>query len=228
MAGRRVLLVGQDKVLERTLREQLLAHDDFKDVETALTAEEGVSVATSQRFDVLIILNEDFNNGARGFLASLRAQNCMWPALVLATSGAVAADYPETLGIIDVLVKPFRLQALFPRLRSLIRAFENSDDAVLTIGPYTFQPASKHLEREDGGEGIRLTEKEAAILKYLYRAGDSVVARDTLLHEVWGYNPAVTTHTLETHVYRLRQKIEDNPSEATILVTDAGGYRLVP
>ncbi len=226
MAGRRVLLVGQDTVLERTLREQLLAHDDFKDVETALTAEDAIKLATSQRFDVLLVLNEDVSGGVPGFLADLRAQNCMWPALVLASS--MEADYPDALGIVDLLLKPFRLQTLFPRLRSLIRAFENSDDAVLTIGPYTFQPASKHLEREHDGEVIRLTEKEAAILKYLYRAGDAVVARDVLLHEVWGYNPAVTTHTLETHVYRLRQKIEDNPSEATILVTDSGGYRLVP
>jgi DNA-binding response OmpR family regulator len=73
---------------------------------------------------------------------------------------------------------------------------------------------------------IRLTEKEASILKYLYRAGGKPVTRDVLLDEVWGYNSGVTTHTLETHVYRLRQKIEPNPSQATILLTESGGYRL--
>jgi DNA-binding response OmpR family regulator len=76
--------------------------------------------------------------------------------------------------------------------------------------------------------GVRLTEKETAILKYLYRAGPNTVGRDILLDEVWGYNAGVTTHTLETHVYRLRQKIEPEPSRATILVTEPGGYRLVP
>ena len=75
---------------------------------------------------------------------------------------------------------------------------------------------------------VRLTEKETAILKYLFRAGDKVVSRDTLLNEVWGYNAGVTTHTLETHVYRLRQKIETDPSNAEILVTEPGGYRLNP
>ena len=70
--------------------------------------------------------------------------------------------------------------------------------------------------------------KEAAIIKFLYRAGDSVVSRDTLLEEVWGYNSGVTTHTLETHVYRLRQKIEKDPANAQILITDSGGYRLNP
>jgi len=226
MAGRRVLLLGQDKVLQRTLQEQLLAQDDYKDVEVAQTKDEGCAVATSQRFDVMIVTHEDFAENAWAFLQDLRNQGCMWPVLLLTADAET--DYPQGLGVVDILVKPFRLHAIYPRLRSLIRAFENSDDAVLTIGPYTFQPASKHLEREFDGDVIRLTEKEAAILKYLYRAGDTIVPRDILLHEVWGYNPAVTTHTLETHVYRLRQKIEDNPSEAQILVTDAGGYRLVP
>jgi DNA-binding response OmpR family regulator len=74
---------------------------------------------------------------------------------------------------------------------------------------------------------IRLTEKEPNILKFLYRSNDGVVARDVLLHEVWGYNAGVTTHTLETHIYRLRQKIEPDPSNARLLITESGGYRLV-
>jgi DNA-binding response OmpR family regulator len=75
---------------------------------------------------------------------------------------------------------------------------------------------------------VRLTEKETAILKYLYRSGHKVVSRGVLLDEVWGYNAGVNTHTLETHIYRLRQKIERDPSHAEILITESGGYRLVP
>jgi DNA-binding response OmpR family regulator len=78
------------------------------------------------------------------------------------------------------------------------------------------------------GKKTRLTEKETAILRYLYRAGKTPVPRDQLLTEVWGYNSGVTTHTLETHIYRLRQKIEKDPSNATLLVTEGGGYKLVP
>jgi DNA-binding response OmpR family regulator len=104
---------------------------------------------------------------------------------------------------------------------------ELSDEAVLTIGPYTFRPSAKLLTDDGGRRKVRLTEKEAAILKFLYRAG-RVIGRDTLLGEVWGYNAAVTTHTLETHVYRLRQKIERDPTHAEILVTEPGGYRLLP
>ena len=90
------------------------------------------------------------------------------------------------------------------------------------LGPYTFKPAQKMLVDEEEKK-IRLTEKETNILKFLYRASEGVVARDILLHEVWGYNAGVTTHTLETHIYRLRQKIEPDPSNARLLVTESGG-----
>jgi len=106
-----------------------------------------------------------------------------------------------------------------------LRQHEQSEDAVFVLGPYTFKPAMKLLLTEDDRK-VRLTEKETNILKFLYRAGESVVPRDTLLHEVWGYNAGVTTHTLETHIYRLRQKIELDPSNVSLLVTESGGYRL--
>jgi len=116
---------------------------------------------------------------------------------------------------------------LLARMRAQLRQHEQSEDAIFSIGQYTFKPASKLLI-DDKGSKVRLTEKETSILKYLYRSGEKVVPRETLLLEVWGYNAGVTTHTLETHIYRLRQKIEKDPSNAEILVTEAGGYKLVP
>ena len=111
------------------------------------------------------------------------------------------------------------------RIHAHLRSHEQNEEAVYRVGPYTFRPSAKLLIDHQGNK-IRLTEKETNILKYLYRSGETV-GRETLLHEVWGYNPAVTTHTLETHIYRLRQKIERNPTEAQILITESGGYRLV-
>ena len=131
-------------------------------------------------------------------------------------------------GANDYVTKPFRLSVLLARLRAQLRQHEQSEDAVFTIGPYSFRPAQKLLLTEETNKKIRLTEKETSILKYLFRAGSRTVSRDTLLGEVWGYNAGVTTHTLETHVYRLRQKIEPDPSNAEILVTEPGGYKLVP
>ena len=142
-----------------------------------------------------------------------------------------ASDSDVVLGLDsganDYVTKPFKFAVLLARIRAQLRQHEQSEDAVFTIGPYTFKPASKMLVDEKGSR-IRLTEKEASILKYLYRAGEKVVTRDVLLHEVWGYNANVTTHTLETHIYRLRQKIEKDPSNAELLVTETGGYKLVP
>ena len=130
-------------------------------------------------------------------------------------------------GANDYVAKPFKFAVLLARIRAHLRQHEQTDDAVFSIGRYSFRPSAKLMVDEKGAK-VRLTEKETAILKYLYRAGDKSVSRDVLLHEVWGYNSGVTTHTLETHIYRLRQKIERDPSNAELLVTEAGGYKLVP
>ena len=131
-------------------------------------------------------------------------------------------------GANDYIAKPFRLNELLARVRAQLRVFDNSEDAVFEIGPYEFRPAAKLLVETTRNRKIRLTEKECAILKVLYRAGERPVARQVLLNEVWGYNAAVTTHTLETHIYRLRQKIEPDPAHVQLLVTEGGGYRLDP
>jgi DNA-binding response OmpR family regulator len=128
-------------------------------------------------------------------------------------------------GANDYIAKPFKFAVLLARVRAQLRTHEQSEDAVFTIGPYSFRPSLKTLT-DQAGKRVRLTEKETNILKYLYRAGEQVVTRDVLLQEVWGYNANVTTHTLETHIYRLRQKIEPDPGAAQLLVTESGGYRL--
>jgi DNA-binding response OmpR family regulator len=156
----------------------------------------------------------------------MRKQGVKSPILML-TGQATDADTILGLdaGANDYVTKPFKFPVLLARVRAQLRQHEQSEDAIFTLGPYTFKPSAKMLITEDEKK-IRLTEKETNILKFLYRSTEGVVPRDVLLHEVWGYNAGVTTHTLETHIYRLRQKIEPNPSKARLLVTEAGGYRL--
>ena len=96
----------------------------------------------------------------------------------------------------------------------------------MTVGKFVFHPSEKTLLEVKRKKTIRLTEKEVAILQYLFAANKRVVERDVLLNEVWGYNSGISTHTLETHIYRLRQKVEPNPSKPQFLITEEGGYLL--
>lgn len=227
-AGRRILIVDDDAALRQSLAEQLELNGEFAAVECD-TATEALKAAKTERFDAILLDIGLPDMDGRELCRRLRGDGLRVPIIMLTASDT---DADTVLGLDsgadDYVTKPFRLSVLLARLRAHLRQSEHSDDAILTIGPYSFRPGAKLLTDPGGKKKVRLTEKETAILKYLYRAGDRVIGRDTLLGEVWGYNAGVTTHTLETHVYRLRQKIERDPAAAEILVTEPGGYRLVP
>ncbi len=226
--AKRILLVDDDDNLRQTLAEQLALEGEFV-TDQAANAADGLAKAKAGRFDI-ILLDVGLPDGdGRQVCQAMRASGTTVPIIMLtAIDGETDTIKGLDSGANDYITKPFRLGELLARLRAHLRQHELSEDAILNIGPYVFKPAMKVLVDEVRKKKIRLTEKEAAILKYLYRAGAKAVGRDMLLGEVWGYNAGVTTHTLETHVYRLRQKIERDPSKAEILVTDQGGYRLVP
>jgi DNA-binding response OmpR family regulator len=228
MSGRKILVVDDDTALRQSLGEQLQLHGEFV-VAEADTAQKALEITKQQVFDTILLDVGLPDMDGRELCRLMRRNGVRTPILMLT---AADTDADQILGLDaganDYIAKPFRLSVLLARLRAQLRQHEASDDAVFKVGPYTFRPSVKMLVEANGRRKIRLTEKETAILKYLYRAGDRAIARETLLGEVWGYNAAVTTHTLETHVYRLRQKIEKEPSNAQILVTEPGGYRLVP
>lgn len=228
-ANRRILLVDDDSALRQALAEQLELEGEFAAVQ-AETAAAGHQLATTETFD-LILLDVGLPDGdGRDLCRRLRAGGVRTPIIML-TAQVGEEDTIDGLeaGANDYVTKPFKLGVLLARIRAHLRQHETSEDAVLTIGPYTFKPAAKLLlDTEKAGKKVRLTEKETGILKFLYRAQQRLVPRETLLAEVWGYNAGVTTHTLETHVYRLRQKIERDPSAARLLVTEPGGYKLIP
>jgi DNA-binding response OmpR family regulator len=231
MSGERpILIVDDDHALCTTLIAQLAVDGEFSAQEagTAAAAESRIAGAES-RFDALILDVGLPDGDGRDLCSRLRRQGIKVPIIML-TGSDEEADVVRGLdsGANDYIAKPFRMAELLARLRAQLRIFENSEDAVFTIGPYTFRPSAKQLTDPVRNRRIRLTEKEAAILKYLYRAGTKPVARQVLLNEVWGYNANVTTHTLETHIYRLRQKIEPDPSNSRLLLTEGGGYRLDP
>jgi DNA-binding response OmpR family regulator len=226
--GRRILIVDDDNALRHSLAEQLQLHEEFAVVEAA-SGGQALDVTKQQNFDAILLDIGLPDMDGRELCRLMRRSGVRAPVLMLTGADSDAdAILGLDSGANDYITKPFRLNVLLARLRAQLRQHELSEDAVFTIGPYTFRPSAKLLVDEYGRKKVRLTEKETAILKYLYRAGDRIIGRDTLLNEVWGYNAGVTTHTLETHVYRLRQKIERDPQKAEILVTEPGGYRLVP
>jgi DNA-binding response OmpR family regulator len=222
-----ILIVDDDADLREALAEQLEVGGEFSTVQAA-NGQNGVSQAQGKRPD-LVLLDVDLPDiDGREVCRRLRQSGVGAPIIMLTgqTSDTDTIAGLES-GANDYVAKPFKFAVLMARIRAQLRSHEQSEDAVFRLGPYEFRPAAKMLV-DERQKKIRLTEKETSILKYLYRAGEKPVPRDELLAEVWGYNAGVTTHTLETHVYRLRQKIEPDPANARLLLTEAGGYRLQP
>jgi DNA-binding response OmpR family regulator len=227
MNKRRILLVDDDAELRATLIDQLSHYREFDLVEAG-TAKDALMRTRESHVDLMLLDVGLPDMDGREAVKILRGEGFKSPIVMLTGQDS---DSDEILGLEsganDYVTKPFRFSVLLARMRAALRQHDQSEDVVFTIGPYSFQPAAKLLEAPDGGK-VRLTDKETNILKYLYRQGPKTISREILLKEVWGYNNRVTTHTLETHIYRLRQKIERDPSNARLLVTEEGGYRLVP
>jgi DNA-binding response OmpR family regulator len=227
-ATRPILIVEDDDPFRQILVDHLSAQDEFHPVGAATLNEAAQQLGDADaRFDAVILDVSLPDGDGRDFCAQMRRQGHKMPVIML-TGWSAETDVVQGLnaGANDYVSKPFRANELLARLRAQLRLFENSEDAAFTIGAYTFRPSAKLLVNPERNQRIRLTEKEMRILKFLYRAGSRAVPRQVLLNEVWGYNAAVTTHTLETHIYRLRQKIEVDPANCRLLLTVNGGYRL--
>jgi DNA-binding response OmpR family regulator len=224
---RTILVVDGDHAMRETLREQLTRDDAFAVVEAASAREAELRLSALDACFAAVIMDAVLPDGdGHAVCARLRANGLSMPVILMN-----GVDRTSTADDTITIAKPFRLSELMVRLRTRLEARAKTDaqegaPTSIRIGPYEFSLADKALRHDAGNLRIRLTEKEAAILAFLYRMGARAVPRQELLTKVWGYNPAVTTHTLETHIYRLRRKIEADPAKACLLVTEAGGYRL--
>jgi DNA-binding response OmpR family regulator len=225
--ARTILVVDADAAMREMLREQLIHDDAFAVVEAASAREAELRLfALDARFAAVIMDATLPDGDGHAVCARLRANGLSMPVILMNGTDRTSPD-EDTVTI----AKPFRLSELMSRLRAQLEARSkleaHSDPRTpIRIGPYEFLPEDKALRHHAANLRIRLTEKEAAILAFLHRMSQRAVPRLELLTEVWGYNPTVTTHTLETHIYRLRRKMEAEPANARLLVTEAGGYRL--
>ena len=216
-----ILIVDDDAALQESLSEQLQLNGEFSTA-SAASASAALAYAGSHDADVMLIASQLPDMPGVELCRLLRGQGVGCPIILLGTVEQWAQS-----GASGALAKPLRFSVLRDRIRSLLRAPRDIQEENYAIGSHLFEPVARQLKHAHTGAVVRLTEKEAAMLLYLFRAGGAAVAREQLLQNVWGYHAAATTHTLETHIYRLRQKLEDNPAEARILVTEPGGYRLV-
>ena len=223
---KKLLIIDDDLLLANALVEQLGLQKEFQ-CRAVFSAKAGLKAIEEAAYDCLILDVDMPDMDGRDLCTLLRRQGVKVPIIMLTGQNS---DADTILGLEaganDYVAKPFRLNVLLARIRAQLRTHELSDDATFPIGPYDFRPSLKMLLRRDDGQRIKLTEKETAILKFLYRAGGRSVPREALLGDVWGYSALANTHTLETHIYRLRQKIETNPKIASIVITEPGGYRL--
>lgn len=221
-----ILVIDDDADLRQALVEQFELEDGFT-AAGAASAAEGFALAGAEK-PAAIVLDVSLPD-MDGFEAcrQLREQGVKAPIIML--TGAAQEEEQQVQGLDaganDYVLKPFKFSVLLARIRAHLRSHEASEDAIYRIGPYEFRPAMRLLI-DPAQKKIRLTDKEASILRYLYRSGEKPVGREELLREVWGYNANVTTHTLETHIYRLRQKIEPDAQSPRLLITETGGYRL--
>lgn len=227
MVQRHILLVDDDDDVRASLRRPLQGEGYQVSEAPSLAAAQALAAQPGQRFDV-ILLDLDLPDGdGRSLCTSLRAGGMNVPIIVLTGFGE-EADVVSALdsGANDYVLKPFRVSELLARVRAQLRVHDISEDAEMTVGPFRFRPIDRLLLATDGTR-LRLTGKEAAVLKYLLRAAGAV-SRNELLRQVWGYNASATTHTVETHIYRLRQKLEGDSGKPRMLLNEDGGYRLYP
>lgn len=224
--ARTILIVDGDQDIRASLAEQFGLHPGFA-VRNAATGAAALAAAGRDRPDLVLLAMSLPDAAGCDIVRRMRAEGYEG-ALVVLAPGDREEDAIGALdaGADDVVGKPVRFAILLARVRAHLRQRDASEDATLPIGDYNFHPRSKRLVSPCGATW-RLTEKEVAILRFLHRAAPAPVRRDVLLREVWGYGEGVSTHTLETHVYRLRRKIGAKGGGAGFLRTEEGGYRLV-
>ena len=214
LAGRPVLVVTADTSLGEAVAEQLSAIPGVTPVISSGSGEALDHLGTDQ-FGAVIAdddLADDRADSLRQTLARMEG------TISVIRIGSGVSD--------EAITKPFRLGTLMARVKELIDRPAHALMAQVEVGPFTFHPETRALEHRPSGTSNRLTEKESLILIELLLAGDVPVDRHTLLERVWGHDTRIRTHTLETHIWRLRRKLGEDRSRARILLNVPGGYRL--
>ena len=224
LAKSNILVIDDDELLRQVLRDQLVSHG-VGQLEEAGTISEAKQ-KTAQMVPDLVILDVELPDGnGFEFCQYLRNSGFERPIIMLTGRGA-EKDIVDGLdgGANDYIAKPMRIGELIARINAQLRQYNASDDVRFSIGEFDFIPTDK-IVKNSAGVSISLTEKETMILKKLFRSWPETVSKEQLLSEVWGYGGNIATHTIETHIYRLRQKLR-RIQASHMIETIGATYRL--
>ena len=223
--NKRILLFEPDGLLRKTLLEQILLNKEFYASEASSFEDIKRQLAKSS-FDLVIISTD---REARGlcpieqFIKEAEISSIV--LFMIEPQISETSSLGNSVQTYYFIERPFRIHSLNKKISMILAKISNSSEVTHKIGPFIFLPLTKALMLGEKTK-VELTEKEVAILKCLIGAGEEAVDRDTLLKQVWNYSPGVTTHTLETHIYRLRQKLEIDASIPRLIISKDGGFMI--
>ncbi len=225
---RRVLVVEDDRSIRTGVRDALVG--EGYEVTACERGDEGLELALTRHFDLLVLDVMLPGRGGLELLRELRAAG-MRTEVILLTARGDEADrvLGLELGADDYVTKPFSLRELIARVKARLRRLDDAGVAPAVegfeIGGVTVDLAGFRLVRDGVEHG--LSPKEAAMLALLWAERGKVVSRERFLREVWADGGFVGTRTVDTHVLNLRQKLETDSKNPTLLLTVHGaGYKL--
>ena len=219
------LLFEPDELLRNTWLEQISINRDLN-VKAVSTFEDLQSQLKKSSFD-LIIMGSDREiycfSSIRRFIKEAEITDVVLFITEAETSGA--SSFEENIENHYFIEKPLKIKHLIKKISTILAKISNSNEITHEIGPFVFFPLRKVIMLGDETK-VELTEKEVDILKCLISSDEETVDRDVLLKQVWNYSSDVTTHTLETHIYRLRQKLEIDTSIPRLIISKGGGFKI--
>jgi DNA-binding response OmpR family regulator len=225
-AAHRILIVSSANGVGEPMLKQLAFYETFA-IDHAGSAEEARRKLAARRFAAMLVDASALASATAGFCAEARRSATDMPIVVLGPDDEQGMIASLDAGAIDYVATPVRAHVLLARLRAHVRQYERSQGADIALpGGLVLLVREKQLLAPASGCHIPLTNREIDLLRYLHGAPDRVVSQRQILVEVWGYGAGADTHTIQTHVYRLRRKLAAWPGAAKLIVTDGHGYRL--
>ena len=222
---KKILFFEPNAVLRTALLDQIIINKNF-DVIQSNSLEDVKSHIEQSPVD-LLIMGEDVGTHSLSLLLKF-IKEINFTNKILFIKDGDSGEISSFEGFTNnhhVIEKPFRIQFFIKKIDFVLAKISGSSDVSYRIGPFVFFPENKVIKFNDQPD-IELTEKEVSILKCLLSHGEESVDREKLLKQVWNYNLGVTTHTLESHIYRLRQKLETDPSIPRLIISEGGGFKI--